>query len=326
MISSDHHDLSTACLWGAVFFCVSSLMLPPMSVAQNRAAVDAEKAESGVATLSPTERLESITNRLTSHEYDLRYKFRPGQTLTYDVVHLVTIDTTVQGVSQENHSRSKSTKSWTVASETADGQITFTHSILNVDMWSETTGRQAIRYNSRQDDKPPAEYEHVAEKLGKPLSTVTINPFGKIVKRDDDQQQINLGTGGLMVPLPGRPVKVGQKWAEQSAVRVRLEDGQVKLIKTQQMYQLKKVETGMATISMATQILTPVTDPRVESQLVQRLSKGEIKFDVDQGRVVSKQLDWQQQIISFNGPESNMKYLARLKEELVTPARTAAKP
>ncbi len=107
---------------------------------------------------------------------------------------------------------------------------------------------------------------------------------------------------------------------------MRLEDQRIKSIKTRELYVLEKVETGVATISVKTQVLTPVDDPRVKSQIMQRISQGELRFDMDAGRLISKQLDWDESVLGFNGAESNMKYLARFTETLATPAaRTASK-
>ena len=107
-------------------------------------------------------------------------------------------------------------------------------------------------------------------------------------------------------------------------MQIREEDNRIKTVKTRQLYRLEKVETGVATISVKTQVLTPVEDPRLQCQLMQRISEGEIRFDVDAGRLLSKQLDWDGNVLGFNGAESNMKYLARFTEKLTTSTRTAS--
>ena len=56
-------------------------------------------------------------------------------------------------------------------------------------------------------------------------------------------------------------------------------------VNTRMRYRLEQVKTGVATISVKTQILTPINDPSVRSQLVQRISQGEIRFDIDAGRL-----------------------------------------
>jgi hypothetical protein len=61
----------------------------------------------------------------------------------------------------------------------------------------------------------------------------------------------------------------------------------------------------------------------VQVELVQRLQRGTIKFDVDAGRLIHKQLDMDQSVFGFNGADSHMQYLARFTEEPVKDDQTA---
>jgi hypothetical protein len=74
-------------------------------------------------------------------------------------------------------------------------------------------------------------------------------------------------------------------------------------------------------------MLTPVQDPAIEAQLIQRLHKGEIRFDMAAGRVVGQQLDVDRRTIGFSGATSSMHYLMRFTERLLGPdERVATKP
>ena len=262
-------------------------------------------------------KLDAVKKKLTSQTYDLRYGFAPNETLRHKIVHLVTVKTTIKGTTQTAKTRSVSVKAWKVTGVDVEGNITFAHSVDSVDMWQQVSGQQAIRYNSEQDKKPPPEYEMVAKSVGVPLAVVTIDPRGKVVRREKANRPIDLGVGQLTMPLPGKAAKLGDSWTAPGQVQVKLKNGQVKTIKTRQVFTLEKVETGMATILVRTDVLTPVREPSVKSQLIQRLAHGKIKFDVDAGRVVSKQMDWDETVVGFNGPDSNMQYLARFTEDLL---------
>lgn len=274
-----------------------------------------------------TEQLDRAKRSVVSETYRLRYQLKAKEALAYRVEHVATVDTTIQGNRQTSKSRSVSNKIWKVRKVDAKGNIQFAHEIASVDMWSQINDNQPVRYDSRSDEKPPIAYENVADTVGKPLSVVTINPAGQVIDRKDDLPQINLGVGGLVVPLPAEPVQIGATWSVPSTVRVRLKDGRPKVIKTRQRYELKSVDAGVATIAVKTQVLTPANDAHTRSQLVQRLTAGEIKFDVDAGRIISKQMNWNETVIGFNGPKSNMKYLAQFTEKLVPHTiETAQKP
>ncbi len=246
-----------------------------------------------------------------------------GEIISYAIEHLATVDTTIAGNTQKTQMRSKSTRTLRVQDVQADGTTRFVHTIEEVDMWSAVDGRAAIRYNSREDREPPAEYKHVAESIGVPISEITMSPSGEILDRKDHVVHPNFGLGGISIPLPPNAVPIGHEWSEPQELQIRQEDNRIKTVKTRQLYRLEKVETGVATISVRTQVLTPVEDPRLQCQLVQRISEGEIRFDVDAGRLLSKQLDWDEAVLGFNGAESNMKYLARFSEQMLDAARTA---
>ncbi|MEZ6078330.1 MAG: hypothetical protein R3C56_22450 [Pirellulaceae bacterium] len=70
--------------------------------------------------------------------------------------------------------------------------------------------------------------------------------------------------------------------------------------------------------------LTPVKDPATESQLIQQLSKGEIKFDIDNGRMLSKQLTWSDEVVGFRGPATSLRYDAKFTEELMPQTKRTA--
>lgn len=268
--------------------------------------------------------LDKATSRATREKHVLRYKLKKGERVSYEVEQLATVDTTIAGNNQQTKLRSKSQRSFLVTGTSRNGDFQFQHIIDSVDMWSEVSGNKAVRYNSKTDKEVPVEFQNVADMIGTPISEITMNSLGKIVKRTDKVKQQNLGMGGLSIPLPEAAIAIGHKWSKPQNVKVRLRDQRIKTIKTRELYELKKVEAGVATISIRTQILTPINDAKIKSQLVQRVSTGEIKFDVDAGRLISKQLDWDENVLGFNGPDSNMKYLARFTERLQTSTTTTA--
>ncbi len=268
--------------------------------------------------------LEAAAGSLTNHRYQLKYKLRTGQTLHYKVVHQALVKTSVQGEQQTSESRSTSGKSWRISSRDDNGNPILTNVIDYIDMWSRTGDQAPIQFDSRKGQAPPAEYSRVAEMIDIPLSEITIASTGKILDRNDHVPQHDMGTGGITVPFPETAIKTGDQWSTPAVVQVRNSEGVRRAIKTRQLYRLTKVETGVATIDLRTEILTAVDDPRIEAQLVQKLANGEVKFDIDAGVILSRTLNWNSTVVSFNGPESNMSYTARLTETLEN-ARVASK-
>lgn len=270
--------------------------------------------------------LEKAKDRL-SPGYRLAYRFAAGEVIRTKVVHVAKVDTKIKGTAHSTTCRTISTRAWRISNVDAAGNFTFENVVERIEMWNSVEGREESHYNSETDKVPPAEFATVAASVGKVLATIKIDPCGRILSRQNAQQQYNPGIGDLTVPFPPadkQPIKPGVTWSIPDELRLPVEGGTIKKIQTQQQYKLEKVEAGVATISVVTQVLTPVNDPKLQSQMVQRLQNGTIKFDVDAGRLLHKQFDIDQQVFGFSGPESHMQYLARFTEESVN-EETASK-
>jgi hypothetical protein len=269
--------------------------------------------------------LAAAKKNATKQTYQLRYTFKSGEALCWKVKHLGTTETTVQGNTQTSKMRSISKKVWEVTDVDADGNATFTHSVASIDMWQKVSDREEVRYNSETDATPPPEYVQAAKSVGVPIAQITVTPWGKVIGRDKATKKSNFGLGDITVPLPVEPVELGQKWQVSNDVQVRRADGQVKRIKTRIVYTLKSVKTGVATIAVNTEVLTPVNDPKIEAQLVQQVTNGHVKFDIDAGQILSREIDWDETVVGFSGDDSLMKYLARFTEELLPSDKTVSK-
>jgi len=256
-------------------------------------------------------------------KYLLAYKFTKGEQFRTKVIHLATVETKIKGVAQPTRSRTVSTRQWRIKDVAANGNITFENIVERVEMWNSVEGRQEMKYDSAVDKSPPPQFEQVASSIGKVLAIVTIEPNGRIVARQDAQKQFNPGIGELTIPFPNGAIKAGSTWPVDDEVGIRLEGGAYKKVQTRQQYKLEKVEAGVATITLETQVLTPVNDPKVQVELVQRLQRGTIKFDLDAGRLIHKQLDMDQSVFGFDGEDSHMQYLARFTEEPIGEEKTA---
>lgn len=289
-------------------------------------AVVARTLSVAVAALLLTTVVAAQNKAATPPEITLRYKLQAGEQLVSKVVHFAETRTRMSGHEEASSSRTITEKVWEVSDVKSNGEMTFEYRIAAVELAQSVGGGEELTYNSLTDTEAPDMFKHVAQTVSKPLAKVTINPQGQVVNREGDLKSPQLGMGELTLPLPADPVAIGGQWSVPRDVRVKSENGVHKTIKVRELYTLEKVSAGVATIRIQTQPLTPVSDPAIESQLIQQLSQGEIKFDVDRGRMLNKQLNWSDEVVGFRGPETSLRYDAKFTEEL-QPAtkRTAAR-
>jgi hypothetical protein len=260
--------------------------------------------------------------------YLLRYKFHAGETLRWNVVHRCQIRTSISGTTQTAETTTGSVKAWRVYEVKPKGQIVFDHMVESVDMRHRLTGRDEVRYNSLTDPVAPKGFEDLARAVRVPLALVTIDAQGKLLERKQNFVKAAVaGQGEITIQLPERPVAVGGCWTCLNNLDVPLSDGTTRRFKTIQTFKLQDVKTGVATISMSTQFATPLQDPAIEAQVLQYENAGSVRFDIDAGQILSRQIDVDKTVVGFRGEASSIRYVARSTEAfLAAPYKLASKP
>lgn len=257
----------------------------------------------------------------------LRYKFRRGETLRWEVEQRSQIRTSIQGTTQTAETVSTSVKVWKIADVDAKGQAKFTYSVEHVKMRQKFDGRQELEYDSDVDKEPPPGFEEVAKAVDVPLSVVTLDSQGKTVAREEKLQQAAPAPELITLPLPDEAVAVGGEWTKPFDVTATLRGGEVKKIKARQHYTLVSVSGDVATIRLETQIISPVRDnPEIEAQIAQSKVNGEIRFAIDEGRIVSQQTDVDERVNGFQGEASSMHCVTRFTEKLLPEGAVVNQP
>ncbi len=180
------------------------------------------------------------------------------------------------------------------------------------------SGRDEVHYNSRTDPCAPHGFEDVARAIGVPLALITIDDQGKVLARHQNFVKAAVaGQGEITIQLPEQPVAVGSHWSSQNQIELPLPNGSLRRIRAMQSFKLESVKTGVATISMATQIMTPLNEPAIEAQLLQYETSGSVRFDIERGQILGRQLDVDKSVVGFRGEASSIRYIGRSTEDFV---------
>ncbi len=260
-------------------------------------------------------------------KYTLRYKFHPGENIRWEVEHRSMVRATVSHDTQTTETLSASVSLWRVGKVEPDGTALFEHRVEWVDMRQKLTGRDEVHYDSRTDKKPPVGFEDAAKSVGIPLSVVKMDVRGKVLTRKDRKKKgqaapaaadsVAANANWITIPLPDEPVAIGHTWSLPQEIEVPLPSGAIKKIKAIQQFVLEDVKTGVATIHVSTDILTPINDPAIESQLVQREASGKVRFDIDAGRILGQQMEIDKRVVGFRGDASSIHYINLFSERLL---------
>jgi hypothetical protein len=281
--------------------------------------VSASTPEGPVLIAQRPERPKTVKDK-----FDLHYKLKRGDVLRYQVIHRASIRSTIDSTTQSAQTKTESTKLWKVSDVLPNGEIEFMTVVERVRMVNQLPDRDATEYDSDRDKTAPPGFQDAAKAVGVPLSLLRITPSGKIVRRELKINGQAAEEDAPIVPrLPDKPVAIDDTWDEPFDLTVAVEGGGTKSVQTRRHHKLVSVEGDVATIEVSYQVLSPI-DAYIETQLVQRLMEGEVRFDMKKGRVVSQQMDIDKKILGFAGPTSSMQYIMKLEEKLTTGAPKVA--
>jgi hypothetical protein len=258
-------------------------------------------------------------------KYLLQYKFAVGDVLRYTVEHATNVRTTIDGTTQQAETQSDSVKAWKVTDVLPNGEMEFIHLVEWVRMTNLAPERPTRTYDSRTDGKPPRGFEQAAGAVGVPLSLLRIARDGEVKFREEKHPQPRPTEDmPITLRLPKEPIADGEKWGHPYDVQVQRKGGVKAQVQTRRVCKLREVQTGVAVIDVEYQILTPV-DQFVRSQLIERLTEGTVRFDLERGRVIEQEHNVDKRVLGFAGQTSSMHYVARLHEQLLKEGDQAGK-
>lgn len=270
------------------------------------------------APLTPRTAAETTVAPNADGKYLLQYHFSTGETLRWEVVHQAKIVTSAQGSTQAAETTSASVKVWKIEETLPGGETRFVHLVESIDMRQKLTGRTEVRYDSRVDAEPPPVFAEAAKQVGIPLAEVTIDARGVVLKRADrTKRPEGTSTNTMALNLPDRPMALGESWSSPFDIAASNADGQTTVIKARNKLTLEKVEGSIAFLRYDTDILSPVDDPTIESQVVQYEQQGRVKFDLKLGRLIERTSDLDREVFGFQGPDSKMHFVTQFTERLL---------
>ncbi|MGE5194224.1 MAG: hypothetical protein ACM3U2_17160 [Deltaproteobacteria bacterium] len=280
-------------------------------------------------------------------KYTLAYKFLPNQVWHYEVFNESEITTSVKDETETVRNSSRSKRHYTVKAvdeKTGEGDlelfIDWVHMVASFDNPSRPK-TEPVEFQSDDPEKHPSQFEDVLATVGKPRATIRFSPSGKPVKVLEGAlpppptaaRQVSQGPAAppvtdassetYFLPLPEEPVAVGAAWKDRVDVLCRDYDKNLVKITIQRNYKLAEVKGKRATIELRTAVLTPVQDPAVAGQLIQRQISGSLVFDLERGVVISRESGVDNTVVGPFGPRSSMRAKSKYREKLVEEEATA---
>lgn len=284
---------------------------------------------SGQEAESPADRSETEPKLVSAGEAPARqlvYKFAAGQFADYEVVHSTNIQAQFQGIKETVRNDSQTWKNFRVVGVDGQGVATLEPLIKRVKMSATSGSNDPVSYDSQDGGAPPTQFRDIQETVGRPIARVAVTPNGELKK-------ITLLAGApahlteaaaktdprlnFLFVLPREPVGVGAVWRTKFQAPVHVGQKLMQQVWLQKQCQLTKFDGPVAVIAVKTSVLTPVGNPEVQAQLMQRLLNGTVEFDVERGLVVSQKMSINESVVGPFGQDSAMQVASETRERLL---------
>lgn len=281
-----------------------------------------------VSLVAPLSTLQAEENSpaqgADSPKYKLAYKFTPGQEVWFVSTYRGKMDVRKEQVKQSDKITTKLWKHFTVTDVTEEGTSTLELKLDKAHMTAQFGDAEPTVFKSDDENFHPPKFRDTLSQIGKVTARVDYSRSGKLLKVVDSTGKQNVAPEnapprdhqGFMVPLPETSVAIGEKWKDPFQHVVSLKRPLTRNIDMQRIYTLKSVQGNLAEISFNTVVLTPVHDPKVLAQLMQKQTEGTITFDIEQGLIIEKSIQVNKTVINPFGAGSSMQAVSTFTETL----------
>ena len=274
----------------------------------------------------------------TPARYRLAYKFRQEESVFYEVSTEMTVVTRYMEDKEEAHNKTEARKHFRVIKVHPDGSADLE---LVID-WVQMSAKMAaddpgVEFDSAKPESHRKKFDHILKAIGKPQAIMQFEPTGKCVKVHHEEQNAAISdlpkssqvSGDshqtFLDILPDQDLAVGGTWFDRFELMVTVDKNLKKSIKLKRIYKLESVEDGIARISLSTVIISPVTEPSISAQLIQRETSGMIEFDIEKGVVLSRHTSCDKEVVAPFGAGTAMQAAHKHVERLAPAPATAQK-
>ncbi|MEX1097114.1 MAG: hypothetical protein WED34_13785 [Planctomycetales bacterium] len=279
--------------------------------------------------------------------YRLVYRFQPGQVLRYEVRHRSSMEVRkgeaprngaprgeLRPVVQTVRDQTITEKHVRVVSVAEDGSALLEPVIDRVRMEVRFDDADPIVFDSDDPGAAPRQFQDVHRTVGKITAHMRVAPHGALLdvirldaegkpREGDEGEPAVRADENILALLPEAPVGVGDVWKERYPVQVKVDRNIERTATLQREFQLLKMEGSVATIGVRIAIITPIADPAILAQLIQRTPAGTVRFDIERGEIVSRALEHDETIFGAIGPTSALRATSKLVERQLSPEQTA---
>ncbi len=275
-----------------------------------------------VPQVSNSTQSSQISQNNKQTKYILQYKFQPGESVRWEVIHEVFKKVTYGGKTQEVQTKSQTKRHWNIIkkAEQAD-KLVCEYMIDEMKLFQQQEGKEPIMFDSRTDQRAPREFAIFGtdKTIGKVLEQFVIDGRGLMTEKHKLVPEFHglEEDSRMLVPFPETPIAIGDSWTVPILLFVKGRDNAIRTYQATEKFTLESVHGNLATIYFRTILLSVVTDPVLEAQLAEKLFTGKARFEMERGMILETELEYSKSIANAMGDMSHLDYQCHVSEKLL---------
>ncbi|HYV36475.1 MAG TPA: hypothetical protein VE988_12260 [Gemmataceae bacterium] len=260
----------------------------------------------------------TLTGAASAQTADWRFHWQQGQMFHYRVQHSTDVAEVINGSKVQTKSKIDLMKRWEVVAVDAQGIATLNMSITQMRNEQTRPSGDVMLFDSQAPDKSTPELrEQMSKFIGKTLAVLRVDGQGKVVEVKQGVASRYEAEPPLAFTLPPNPVQAGQTWQRDYTITLDPPQGTGEKHAAKQQYVCSKIDGSLATVSITTG-LTQMPESKMEQlPLLQKLTEGEVIFDLNRGRLQSARLVINRHIEGHQGAGSTYHFQSVYTEQIV---------
>jgi hypothetical protein len=238
-----------------------------------------------------------------------RLRWQAGQVLVYKVEHATQVTDVTSDARIESKTRLALTKRWQVLDVDAAGVATVQLSLQSL-VWEMTKpDGEVLRFDSAAPDKSPLEMrQSIGRYLNGPLAVLRLDTLGRVLEVKESRYgpasrfEVELPFAAV---LPEKGLAPGASWERPYNITLEPPQGTGEKYAAVQHCTCKSVEGNAGVVAFTTALKAPPEALPDRIPLLDKLTEGEVVFDLGAGRMHRAVLRVDQELKDYMGQGSN---------------------
>ncbi len=250
-----------------------------------------------------------------------RFQWQHGQVIQYRIDQRTLATESFKEDKSEVFSRTELTKRWEVTDVDAAGVAMLQMSFTRLAMEQRRPGGKIVKFDSAAPDQADEQLKKlITPMLNKVLVELRVDSTGRVLEvKSSEQGPASRYESELpfALVLPGTPFQANQTWKRSYRIVLDPPLGTGEKFDAEQVYRLKGLAEGQATISLETTIKELPKDPNDQLPLLQLQPKGDVTFDCKRGLMTQASITSGGVIEGHQGEGSRYEFKSEYREQLL---------